>query len=193
MRDHLDTGAAARRDDPTLAGNAEPRLRQLGKSDDYEVADGNPDIRGWRVFDADGNAVGTVHELIADLSAMQVRYADVQLDGDGADRHVLVPIGATRLSGEVNAVTVRDLRRVDLERLPRFDHEEVDREFERRVRVAMGDAAAADVQGEDFYRHAHFDTTRCFDGRSEGGPPAFYALTDRRPGGGVPPPGSRRR
>lgn len=185
--------------DPTLTGNAEPRLRQLGRAGDYEVADGDPDIRGWRVFDADGNGVGTVHDLIADLNAMQVRYVDVELDRPGGEhderQHVLVPIGAARLSADVDALTLRGIREAQLASYPPFDHEEVTREYERRVRAAMSGAAGIDSgSDEDFYRHEHFDTSPFWDARGQDRGTAVYGVREGHPPGSqAAPPSSRRR
>ncbi|HYG63421.1 MAG TPA: PRC-barrel domain-containing protein [Thermoanaerobaculia bacterium] len=60
------------------AGNL-ARLRDLR---DLEVADDQPDVRGWPVHTSDGHRVGEVHDLLVDTSALRVRYLDVEIDLD---------------------------------------------------------------------------------------------------------------
>jgi len=47
------------------------RIAPLGELRDFEVAEGYPDIRGWRVESADGREVGKVHELLIDIDNMR--------------------------------------------------------------------------------------------------------------------------
>jgi hypothetical protein len=60
------------------AGNL-VRLRDLR---DFEVAEKQPDVRGWPVHTSDGHRVGEVHDLLVDTSALKVRYLDVEIDLD---------------------------------------------------------------------------------------------------------------
>lgn len=83
----------------------EENLRRLGDFGDYEVADGEPDPRGWRVLSAEGQRIGDVDDLIVDTSAMKVRFLDCDLDESGLslsgadrDRHVLIPVGHASLN-----------------------------------------------------------------------------------------------
>ena len=55
------------------------RIAPLSALDDFEVAEGYPDIRGWRVASADGQEVGKVHDLLIDVDQMRTRYLDVRL------------------------------------------------------------------------------------------------------------------
>ena len=77
------------------------RIAPLSALNDFEVAEGYPDIRGWSVTSADGQEVGKVHDLLIDVDHMRTRYLDVrltkQLASSPGDRDVLVPIG-TRTS-----------------------------------------------------------------------------------------------
>src|SRR6476661_9167115 len=80
------------------------RIAPLGEVDDFEVAEGFPDVRGWRVDAVDGTEIGKVHELLVDLDAMRTRYLDVRLTTEVAaapeDRDVLVPIGAAGIDND---------------------------------------------------------------------------------------------
>ncbi|HEU0013127.1 MAG TPA: PRC-barrel domain-containing protein, partial [Longimicrobium sp.] len=77
------------------------RVVPLGQLDDFRVAEGDPDVRGWEVRASDGRKIGEVDELLVDTGAMKVRYLDVDVDdavlGDRQDHHVLIPIGYARL------------------------------------------------------------------------------------------------
>jgi hypothetical protein len=80
----------------------------LGRLDEYEVADGYPDVRGWRVATPQDQALGTVRELLVDTKRLEVRYLVVTLDrsapmnATGGD--VRVPIESVRIDTEGNRV-----------------------------------------------------------------------------------------
>lgn len=123
------------------------RIAPLGKVDDFEVAEGYPDVRGWRVNAADGVEVGKVHELLVDLDSMRTRYLDVRLTADVAatheDRDVLVPIGAASIDDDHDVVTVPlSVERVGL--LPPYTHDAItrDQEYEVRRHFTIGRSAA---------------------------------------------------
>jgi len=113
------------------------RVVPLDQLDDFRVASGDPDVRGWEVMGADGRKLGEVDELLVDTTAMKVRYLDVDLDaevGGAADRHVLVPIGYARLDREHDRVIVDELAAADLRALPTYEHAPLSRDFETSVR-----------------------------------------------------------
>jgi hypothetical protein len=63
------------------------RLSDLGK---WDVAEGEPDIRGWEVRTIGGRELGKIKELLVDPDAGEVVMLD--LDLSGSDRHALVPL-----------------------------------------------------------------------------------------------------
>ena len=84
------------------------RIARLSDLDDYKVADGEPDVRGWTVKTREGREVGKVEDLVVDLGELRVAYFEVELDRAalrlGHSRRVLVPTGAARLDdGEETA------------------------------------------------------------------------------------------
>ena len=120
-----------------MASDGLDRVVPLAKLDDFRVAKGDPDPRGWEVVGADGRRIGEVDELLVDTEAMKVRYLDVDLHRDlaaGADRHVLVPVGYARLDRDHTRVVVEQLEARDLEAIPAYDHSPVTRDFETSVR-----------------------------------------------------------
>ena len=157
-------------------------LRQL---DDFKVAEGEPDIRGWEVQSSDGRKIGEGEELLVDTGAMKVRYLDVEVErgmlAAGDDRHVLVPIGYARLERERDCVIVDNLSASDLGNLPAYDHTPLTRDFETSVRdsfnrgtttttgTAAGLTASAGTSGtaDDFYGHESFDDGRFYAGRRD--------------------------
>lgn len=100
-------------DTKTMTGTSKGALRHLDDLDDFKIAEGEPDVRGWDVKDDAGRKLGEVAGLMVDTGAMKVRYLEVKLDEDvateaakatgeldprsEATRHVLVPVGAANL------------------------------------------------------------------------------------------------
>ena len=80
------------------------RLVRLKELDDYKVAEGEPDIRGWNVYTATGRELGDIEDLLVDTELGEVVMVDVDLKRD--DRHTLAPIKAAWID--------RDNRRVVL-------------------------------------------------------------------------------
>jgi uncharacterized protein (TIGR02271 family) len=80
----------------------------LGRLDEYEVADGYPDVRGWRVATPQDEQLGIVRELLVDTNRLEVRYLVVTLDrsapmnATGGD--VRVPIESVRIDTDGNRV-----------------------------------------------------------------------------------------
>ena len=101
------------------------RIAPLGGLDDFEVAQGYPDVRGWKVQSSDGQEVGMVHELLIDVDNLRTRYLDVRLSNDIAatpgERDVLVPIGTANLVDDQKTVRV-PLTAERFGLLPIYDH-----------------------------------------------------------------------
>ena len=122
------------------------RIAPLSSLNDYQVAEGSRDIRGWKVLAAGDTEVGSVHELLVDMDTMRARYVDVRLHStlaaaDG-DRDVLVPMSAVSIDNETEKVVVPlTVERVSL--LPPYDHEHLLRAHEAEIRrhFALGEVA----------------------------------------------------
>lgn len=124
---------------------ARGRLARLGELDDCQVADGDPDIRGWEVRDAGGQKVGKVEELIVDPAAMKVRYMEVKADDKAAgvrdERLVLVPIGTARLDDDNDNVFIDRLPTGGFAAAPVYDRSRLDGEYERTLQQSYGTAS----------------------------------------------------
>lgn len=101
-----------------------PSLVRLSDAD-YEVAPGEPDVRGWDVVLTGDETVGEVDDLIIDPAAGKVRYLEVELDGDALgldrDRHVLVPIETAQLDADEEQVVLSGMGRDALLKVPEYD------------------------------------------------------------------------
>jgi uncharacterized protein (TIGR02271 family) len=130
---HVDDGSGdrGRRNDDA---RSIPRVVALSRIEDYEVADGTPDPRGWKVRDATGTDIGKVHDLIVDTVAMRTRYLDVALDKKAMrldnDRDILIPVGQARLDDDDDRVILETLITTQVVGLPAFTHGDIDRDYE---------------------------------------------------------------
>lgn len=168
------------------------RVVPLDQLDDFKVADGDPDVRGWEVVGSDGRKIGEVDQLLVDTAAMKVRYLDVDVDNDlvagatdASDRHVLIPIGYARLDEGSDRVIVDQLASSDVVGLPEYTHGPITRDFESSVRsrfdsgytgaaatgttagaAGLASTGAADTtRDNDFYSHDLYDDNRFYGGR----------------------------
>jgi hypothetical protein len=133
------------------------RLHFLTDLDDYKVASGDPDVRGWEVVDVNNKPVGKVDNLLVDIRREKVRYLDVDLNQeiinenhdplennnatgvheyikDGGDVHMIVPIGLARVDGSNKKVISDEINRNILEKGHVHRKGEIIRpEYERNV------------------------------------------------------------
>jgi uncharacterized protein (TIGR02271 family) len=156
-----------------MRNNDLDRVVPLDQLEDFEVAEGNPDVRGWEVLASDGRKIGEVDQLLVDPGARKVRYLDVDVNddilGDAAnrDRHVLIPIGYARLDEGSDRVIVDTLVSADVVGLPEYTHGPVTRDFEADVRRRF-DTGFTGTAERDFYEGDSYDENRFYGRRAEG-------------------------
>jgi len=176
----------------TKTNSRDRRLQELGGSD-YEIADGEPDIRGWDVKDAAGRRIGEVDELIFDEQSRKVRYMVVDLDNndlDLDDRDVLVPIGLAELRDNGDDVILNNVTADQLRALPEYDDDnEITADHESTIRRVFGGVGGAALTGAgaatgtaltsdtdvdttrdrdtDFYNHEHFNDENLYRNRRQ--------------------------
>lgn len=186
------TDTVAMGDTRDLHGTAQGQLRHLDELDDYKVAEGEPDIRGWEVKSADGRTLGKVADLIVDTGAMKVRYIELELDKDvareagradartelGDDRrHVLVPVGTARLNDDRDEVLL-GTQAAQVAGIPAYRRGSLNREYETGLfgqdkhETPRAGAKASDEQA--FYGRTEFDDRKFFGKRREGRDEAQY-------------------
>lgn len=123
------------------------RLVPLSQRGDLTIAAGDPDMRGWWVFSADGDRVGRVHDLIVDVDAMKVVFLDVLLSATARpnrvsdDHHVVAPVRDVHLHEPSKWVFVESLTTAGFAALPRYDRNSA-RQAEpprtRRIEIGRG-------------------------------------------------------
>lgn len=153
--------------------NTSKRLQELSKSN-YEIADGQPDIRGWDVKDANDKKIGEVDELIFDEQSRKVRYIVLDLEGNVLDldaHDVLVPIGIAQLHDKGDNVILPGVTADQLRSLPEYDKESITGDLENKIRTifgGIGGAALASGTGDnDFYNHEHFNDDNLYGRRGK--------------------------
>lgn len=168
--------------------NNTKRLQELTGSD-YEIVEGQPDIRGWDVKNEQGQTIGEVEELIFDTQSRKVRYIVLDTDDNDLnldDRKVLVPIGLAQLHDKDDDVILPAQAASQLTSLPEYKKGgDITSDTESRIRnafagIGAGAAAAAAVAGsvlpgtsrrnddDDFYNHEHFNEDNLYKNRRQG-------------------------
>ena len=146
------------------------RLQKLTGSD-FEISEGDPDIRNWSVKDGSGNTLGRVVELIFDIQDRKAKYIVVNIEGSEGNetgRAVLVPVGLAEVHGTDDVLLMPGVDVSQLLLLPEFDEERFDTEHETGVRNVFGGLGAAALSGgtgHDFYDHDHFNENNLFKHR----------------------------
>lgn len=98
-------------------------VKELGKSN-YEIAQGDSDIRGWTVKNAQGNILGEVHDLLFDTGAKRVLYMVLDMEGNEMnlrDRKVLIPMEAVDLHEGYKNVILPGVMANELTALPTYE------------------------------------------------------------------------
>jgi sporulation protein YlmC with PRC-barrel domain len=147
------------------------RLQELGESD-FEIVEGQPDIRGWDVRNERDQKIGEVEELILDAKNKKVRYLVVDLDDndfDLDDKEVLIPIGMAELHEEDDDVVVRGVGIEQLEALPEYDDDNLTPDVERKICMSLGRSKVTtssliseNDQDLSFYNEEHFNDANIY-------------------------------
>jgi sporulation protein YlmC with PRC-barrel domain len=147
-----------------MANKPSTRLREL-RGSGYEIAKGQPDIRGWDVRDDARRKLGKVRELIFDIKARKVRYMVVDVHDvkelELEKRTVLIPIGLAQLDSKDDDVIVQQITPFQLRALPRYDKTQLGAKVEYDISQVFGrthtTAAITDDADDTFYEHDHFN------------------------------------
>jgi hypothetical protein len=155
--------------------NKVKRLQEL-RGSGYEVAKGQPDIRGWEVRDANGFLMGKVHELIFDSRANKVRYMVININDSKElqleKRTVMVPIGLAVLQHQYDDVILPKVTPFQLRALPRYDKNDLGTKAEHAISTVFGRTdtnLAANQTNEDvdesFYNNEMFNEDNMYSRR----------------------------
>jgi sporulation protein YlmC with PRC-barrel domain len=118
-----------------------PSVVPLKDAKDFRLSKGAPNLKGWSVYAADNEKIGTVAQMLVDPVAMKIRYLDVDLADDlfglTDDRHVLVPLEAVELRERSEDVWVQGMAGRDIAALPAYLGGPVDPLLEEGVESAF--------------------------------------------------------
>ena len=140
------------------------RLVELRKSN-FEIVEGDADIRGWKVKDLEGRRIGDVDDLILDSVNKKVRYMVVDLDKNDfkwEDKKVLIPIGLAEIHRKDDDVILPNVNASLVGTIPRYDRDHLDGNYERQICYSLGVAKeTTHVEGIDpdpeFYKHDYYN------------------------------------
>ena len=125
-----------------MASDKKTRRLQELRGSDFEIAEGQPDIRGWEVFDTEARKIGRVKELIFDVRDRKVRYMAIDVAHNKElqleDRLVLVPIGLAQLDHPNDDVILQNVTPFQLRALPRYDNDLLGPQVERDISMVFG-------------------------------------------------------
>lgn len=153
------------------------KLYRLDELSDYKVASHYPDIRGWKITDANNLVIGTVDDLIVNKAEERVVYLDLEVDKKLIDdrdtpvieihnddeNHLLLPIGAVSIDESNKSVICNDVSYATFGRAKRFRKgENINREYETALLRTYypnddSDTLRNKNQDDDFYRRSHFE------------------------------------
>ena len=146
-------------------------LAHLSEMDNYEIADGEPNIKGWDVRTTNGEKIGDVEDLIVDTALMKVRYIEVRLEKalamNDEHRHALIPIGSARLDDDKDDVFI-SLQGDQVMLLPAYVRGTLTREYETSLLDGFARPDTVQPLTEEpgaFYDGEYFDDRRTFEGR----------------------------
>jgi sporulation protein YlmC with PRC-barrel domain len=167
LRDEANVGP-----DPRHARNLIP-MHELS---DFKVADGEPDIRGWRVYSSTGREVGVVQDLLVDTTVGEVVMLDIDLRRN--DRHTLAPVRAAWIDRPTERVVIDSAQ---------LDADEAVPALPRRGAVSDDDVRAFDDRYRQAYGDRGYDADRDYRVRRESDELRFGR---RGPGTGTPTMGT---
>ena len=158
--------------------NENTHLIELGGSD-FEIVDGQPNVKGWNVVNEQGQKIGEVEELLFSPESRKVRYLVVDLDDPGSslidtepigktEGPVLIPIGLAELHEQDDEVILPHVTTDQIFALPAYEKGNVTPITESLIRsilagTAVGDALA--YNATDFYTHDHFSEEKFYGNR----------------------------
>jgi photosynthetic reaction center H subunit len=152
----------------------EEGLYRLSDLSDYEVADEDPDVRGWDVVTADNKTIGKVKDLIVDTTAMKVRYLEVKVNDDisGVDDHrMLMPIGTASIDEKKDLIRAGNVETVTILKYPKFEGEKITRDYEDNLRKSYNpeyevkDEDKVKERDKDYYSNEYYDEEKFYSSR----------------------------
>lgn len=148
-------------------------LKELHSSG-FEIRDGEPDIRGWKVKNNLNTEIGKVNELLFDTESLRVRYLILDLEGKPLNlisRDVIIPIGLAILDKKDKQVLLPEVTVGHLASLPAYKKGNLTLATEREVRNVFAPVEGVEYHDPDyfdpkeFYNNKYFDEKRIYEGQ----------------------------
>jgi hypothetical protein len=154
-------------------------LQEL-RASGFEMAKGEPDIRGWKVVNSQDQVIGKVKELLFDVKSRKVRYLIIDLDGKPINllsRDVIIPVGLAELGEKENVVYLPDVTVGHLATLPEYKRGKITYHTERQIRDVfiprdhVAGEKLADIEAKEnpereaFYNNEYYDENRMYKRR----------------------------
>jgi hypothetical protein len=87
------------------ARHGHQRLAALSEAQGFRLAPGEPDIRGWGLFDRSGTQLGTIQEILVDTGTDEVRALVISKTArGGGPGEIVFPIDDVLIDGRQRAV-----------------------------------------------------------------------------------------
>lgn len=132
-------------------------LQELDGSD-YKIAENQPDIDGWSIYDERHQKVGKVHDMLFDPQSQKVRYIIANLKNNELNldsRTVLVPIGIAQLHEQDDDVILSGVTAEQLRALPEYRKDGLTK-FDEAAVLGVFSGSKSLEYSDDFYQHQHF-------------------------------------
>jgi len=137
----------------------------------YEMAEGEPDVKGWAIRDNLGAKLGKVEELLFNPASQKVRYLIAHLEErvfGVENRKTLIPVGLAELHESDDDVYLPDITIEQLASSPYYQGDPVSYAYESSVRDAFQTRNFDDAEVYDeqtFYEHDHYNERNFFGRR----------------------------
>lgn len=144
------------------------QLEELSHSS-YEIADGEPDIKGWDIKDKSGTKLAAVKEMLFNPASRKVRYIIAALEArvfGVENRMVMIPVGFAELHEREDEVFLPGITIAQLAAAPDYVKGQTSQETEVQIRDIFKSATSPpEIYDEQkFYEHDHYNE-RSFYGR----------------------------
>ena len=148
------------------------KLVELSSSG-YEIVADEPDIRKWKVVNADRKVLGVVDELLVDRELHKVRYIVLNLQGKPLNlipRKILIPIGIAELDAIDDLVILPTVTLQHLATLPEYKKGKLAIATERKIRHVFSPATVEvddSVSDDAFYDDEYFNDRHLYSTRKK--------------------------
>jgi photosynthetic reaction center H subunit len=114
------------------------RLHKLSDLNDYTVAEGDTDVRGWDVLTSDEVKIGKAVDLIVDKEIMKAIYIDMVLDEKfrtgKVENHLMIPVEIAAVSGHPEKLKLINVSSQEVINYPLYNGSDIPGDYEETLR-----------------------------------------------------------